>query len=721
MFATILAAGGANDLDFIKARVLLAVGLVVIASWAVGALFRRLNQPPVIGEILAGVLLGPSLLGEKASTFLFPLEIRPYLKVIAELGLVIFMFLVGLELDLRLIRGRERLAAAVSASSVLFPFVLGAAFAIAIHSVEGTVHGKVVPLWPFALFIGASLAVTAFPVLARILSDRDMFRTSLGAIALACAAVDDMLAWAILAVVLAVVESTVGTGGGSAAADLLRTVGLSAAFFAGLIFLIRPLLRRMVTNFNRTGKLRSATLVAVLVGILLSAWATQEIGIHSIFGAFAFGAILPREGGRELFGAITMRLEQVCVLLLLPVFFITTGLSVDIQDLGLNGLIMLVAVTGVACAGKLLGTYVPARLSGVRRRRAAVLGVLMNTRGLTELVILSIGRDIGVLNDELFTMLVVMAIVTTTMTGPALGWLYPERLLRRDQAQADDLSDPRGLRLMAAATSDTTLASLSALASALTAGERPATVDLSRIIRPDPVQNLVHRSVSEFADGFGLTRQLEAELAKSDVSANANTMITTAPTVEVARRAGQFNPTMLLLSEGGGDWVGELLQDRDLSVVLIRGNWRGLDRLTDGPVRLDLSDDNPFAVEVAGRLALGLDRPLEIADASRSGQRRRIGSFRDRLSGAGVVSQDSAGEPPCIVVADSMDAVPVAPRHVGVLVARGPVEDHGDGFQHWLTRRRQALKQGSAEAATGEIAIDGILETAQIEGDAGAE
>ncbi|HVF14476.1 MAG TPA: cation:proton antiporter, partial [Acidimicrobiales bacterium] len=423
---------GALKAEEIAPIVFIDIAIVIVVARLVGALFKRIRQPAVVGEILAGIVLGPSVLGAFPGDLpgrVFPLEVRPFLNVLAQLGLIIFMFIVGLELDVSLIRGKERVAAVISLVSIALPFSLGILLAAALHpSHQGPANAD--RFLPFALFIGASMSITAFPVLARILTERRMYRTEIGALALACAAIDDILAWSLLAVVLAVVEST-------GMVDLPRILVASVLFVAFMFLVVKPRLENLARRHRTAGRLTPDALAVVLIGFLVSAYITSVIGIHSIFGAFVFGVVMPRKETEELFHEILERLEQVTVLLLLPVFFIVTGLGVDVGGLGREALTQLPLILLVAMAGKLIGATVAARAQGLPARQAGAIGILMNTRGLTELVILNVGREFEILDDRLFTMLVVMALVTTIMTEPALRLVYPDRLLQRDIAEAE--------------------------------------------------------------------------------------------------------------------------------------------------------------------------------------------------------------------------------------------------------------------------------------------
>ncbi|WP_460370427.1 cation:proton antiporter, partial [Actinocorallia lasiicapitis] len=406
---------------------LLLLDIVIVLALArlLGHGARLIGQPPVIGEIVAGIALGPSLLGDLFGGDLFPKEIVDPLKSLADVGLVLFMFVVGLELDQRLVQGKGRVAAGVSLGSTALPFVLGCGLALLLADDDHAPDGKRLA---FVLFLGAAMAATAFPVLARILTDRDMHRTQLGGLALACAAVIDVLAWTVLAAVVAIA----GSGEGQWKVALVVPFGLA------MIFVGRPLLRRLVPSYERSGRLTPNLLAIVLIGLFFAAWATEYLQVHFIFGAFLFGAIMPRAGAASrLNHEILERLEQLAVLLLLPMFFVVAGMGVDLTELEAGSVWLLLAILAVAITGKLAGAYVSARFLRLPHRQAAGLAALINTRGLTEIVILSVGLQKGVLDTELYSLMVVMALVTTAMTGPLLNLVYPQAQVARDLAEAE--------------------------------------------------------------------------------------------------------------------------------------------------------------------------------------------------------------------------------------------------------------------------------------------
>ncbi len=386
----------------------LQIAFVVVVTRLVGLVAERIRQPRVMGEIVAGLLIGPSLLGWLApglSAFLFPRESHGTLQALSQVGLMLFLFLVGLELDLGQLRALGRVAVVTSQVSIVLPLALGTAVGLLLPT--ELVAPSPLPLAP-ALFVGVALSVTAFPVLARILVETRLLRTPLGAVAIACAAVDDLSAWCLLAALSAYVRS------GQEMLVLLRTGALLVAYAATMLFVVRPFIER-----------RRAALVSVdggffalgMILLLLSSALTDAIGVHGLFGAFLAGVVMPRGGDvRTLFSS---RLEGVTGTLLLPLFFAVTGLQADVTLVsGRTAWVALLAILVAAVAGKLGGTALAARFMGMTGRDALVLGLLLNTRGLVELVILNAGLDLGVVSPAVFSMMVLMAIVTTFMATP---------------------------------------------------------------------------------------------------------------------------------------------------------------------------------------------------------------------------------------------------------------------------------------------------------------
>jgi Kef-type K+ transport system membrane component KefB len=412
-------------LEFTTLALLLAqIAAILLVSRALGLLTRWLGQPLVIAEMVAGIVLGPSLLGllwPHAFATLFPVASLPVLKMLSQLGLVLFMFLVGLELDPALLRGRRRASVLISHTSIALPFALGVGAA---WWLRGSYLPKDISFLPFALFLGTAMSVTAFPVLARILTERGLLQSRVGAIAIACAAVDDVTAWCLLAFVVAVAHA-------HAVTDAVWTAGLSALFSLFMLFVAGPVLRRLSARNPQPGGPTPTSIAGVLFLLLVSSAITEAIGIHALFGAFLFGAVFPKDTG--LTKALAAKLESVAVLLLLPLFFAYSGIRTQMGLVsGAGQWLVVAALIGLATLGKFGGSAVAARLTGMRWREASAIGVLMNTRGLMELIVLNVGMDLGVITPTMFTMLVIMALVTTFATTPILHWVYPDRELLRE-------------------------------------------------------------------------------------------------------------------------------------------------------------------------------------------------------------------------------------------------------------------------------------------------
>lgn len=398
------------------ATLFLGIAVILLLARLLGAGAKAIGQPAVLGEILAGILLGPTLFKGSVAHHLFPASIGPFLSALANLGLILFMFVIGFELEHALVRGRGRIAATVSVSSILLPFGLGALLALHLthsHPARSTVG--------FVLFFGAAMSVTAFPVLARILTDRGMQRTPIGGVALACAAVDDLLAWSLLAVV-----TTIAGGTGQ-----WHTL-LAPVYLALMVGVIRPLFRRLFAAHSATGRLSPRLLTPMLIGLMLSCWATEWMGVHFIFGAFLFGLVMPRGGPQIVREGLLNSFENIGTVFLLPVFFVTAGLKVDLSHLSTRDMGELALILLVAISGKFVGAFTGARLQGMSTRNSSVLATLMNTRGLTELVILTVGVQLGVLDQSLYSLMVVMALVTTFMAGPILRLIYPSGQIELD-------------------------------------------------------------------------------------------------------------------------------------------------------------------------------------------------------------------------------------------------------------------------------------------------
>ena len=406
----------------------LALAIVILAARIFGMLASRAGQPEVVGEILAGILLGPSVIGQAAAGALFPTDVRSALATLANIAVCVFMFFVGLHFDRDLLRGQARIATSVSLGAIVVPFALGCLLALYLAGRQSTPDRV-----GFVLFLGTALSITAFPVLARILHDTGLVRTTVGGLALACAAVDDVLAWALLAVVVAI----------SGATAQLWPVLLVVPFAVLLITVVRPLLDATDRRLG-TGRLGDFAMLAVVgsSGLFLCAQATDRMGLHVIFGAFLFGISFPRGSGSPRRTRLLGLVERLNAVLLLPVFFLIVGLQFDLVRLDAEELAIFALILVVAVGGKAGGAYVGARLCGAGPRDAMTLAVLLNTRGLTELIALTTGVQLGLLDTGLYSQMVVMALVTTGMTGVLLRFVYPPERVRRDIVARESVGVP---------------------------------------------------------------------------------------------------------------------------------------------------------------------------------------------------------------------------------------------------------------------------------------
>lgn len=407
-----------HPLAILLAQIVAIVFVSRLFAW----IFRKIGQPSVIGEIVAGIVLGPSLVGlffPEFTAFLFPAQSLGNLQFLSQIGLILFMFIVGMEIDVNVLKNKAHDAVVISHASIIIPFSLGMGLAYFIYKEFAPVE---VSFTSFGLFLGIALSITAFPVLARIVQERGIHKTRLGTIVITCAAADDITGWSILAVVIAIAKA-----GSSVSA--LYTIALAIVYVFVMIKIVRPFLKR-IGDLNATNTNLSKTYVAIfIVMLILSSWATEVIGIHALFGAFMAGAIMPaNQKFRSLFAE---KIEDIALVLFLPLFFVFTGLRTEIGLINepylwkITGLIILVATIG-----KLVGSALAARYVKQSWKDSLIIGTLMNTRGLMELVVLNIGYDLGILTPQVFAMMVIMALVTTFMTGPILdliNWLFKSK------------------------------------------------------------------------------------------------------------------------------------------------------------------------------------------------------------------------------------------------------------------------------------------------------
>jgi Kef-type K+ transport system membrane component KefB len=649
------------------------LAIIIVLARLLGMAARRLGQPPVIGEIIAGILLGPTLFHGKITATLFPISLRLPLSALANLGVVMFMFAVGYLLDLHLIRRRERVAASVSVSSIILPLSLGTGLGTWLAS-RHHVH----QVLPFALFVGTAMSVTAFPVLARILTDRGMHRTRIGAIALASAAIDDVLAWALLAAVAAIADA-----GGQPLRLLLAPV------YAGVMFaLVRPLLRRLADVYQRRGRLTPNVLATVLAGLLLSSCATDWMGVKYFFGAFLFGVVMPREGAAAaLRQEILNRLEQLSVLVLLPVFFVVSGLSVNLSSVGLSGLVELCLILLVAVAGKFVGAFAGARLAGVRGRDARVLATLMNTRGLTGIVILSVGLQLHILDQSLYSLMIVMAIVTTMMAGPLLHFFYPGRFLERDIREADRaaLGAAAGHRILVLIQAPEAAAPLVEVGAALAASREHSQLILCHLVAQE------HDTGLEVGTGLGgellgMTGDTEKLQALADrassrgVPADVLCRLSRDIAAELPGYVAAAEPDTIVLGPGATSRE-TLAADGAVQLVTV------LRSLPDAPAAIAVlwtqGESGAAAVQVATQLAVANGLNLVISPAGGRRADRAAELARD-----GIAASD--GPPPAgaIVVAAAADSSDDA----HLTVQAGTREDSSD-LDQWVKGRSRLIGQ----------------------------
>jgi Kef-type K+ transport system membrane component KefB len=421
------------------AMLLAQILTIILVARIFGWISVRIGQPSVIGEILAGIFLGPSVVGyffPGFSSALFPSESLPNLQFLSQIGLILFMFVIGMELDLKVLKTKAHDAVVISHASIIFPFAMGMGLAYFIYK-QFAPEG--VQFISFGLFLGIAMSITAFPVLARIVQERGLHRTKLGTVIITCAAADDITAWCILAAVIAIVKA-------GSMISALYVIAMAVIYVIAMIFLVRPFLKRVGELHNSVEKLSKPIVAIFFLTLIISSYATEVIGIHALFGAFMAGAIMPENTKfRNIF---IEKVEDVSLVLLLPLFFVFTGLRTqvglldDVNMWVISGIIFMVAVTG-----KFVGSSISALYVGQSLKDSLTIGALMNTRGLMELVVLNIGYDLGVLTPEIFAMMVLMALATTFMTGPSLdliNWIFKSK----DEIVPKEIHDTRKFKIL---------------------------------------------------------------------------------------------------------------------------------------------------------------------------------------------------------------------------------------------------------------------------------
>lgn len=589
-------------------RLFAQIMAIVITARLLGVVARAIGQPIVIAEIVAGILLGPSLLGwvlPDTAGILFPPESLGALQLVSQLGLVLFMFLIGLELDPKLLSGRARSSVFISQAGIAVPFALGAL--LAVYTYPRWSEPSVSPT-AYALFLGTAMSVTAFPVLARILSERRLLRSRVGAMTLACAAVDDVSAWCLLAFVVAVARAK----GLEAAAT---TTGLTVVYIGLMFGVVRPLLHRMARRFGGSDGLGQGTVALVMLLLFASSWTTELIGIHALFGAFVLGAVLPKEGG--LAHALAEKLEDLVLVVLLPLFFAYSGVRTQIGLLdSWEAWATCGLVIAVATVGKFGGCAAAARMTGLSWRESGALGILMNTRGLMELIVLNIGLDLGVITPTVFAMMVVMALVTTIMTSPVLQWVYPQEQLARDLLHAtSEPAQPRfeePFRVLVCVASGRSGPGLVSLAAALR-GDGKGGLEVRALHLAESTDRASSFIGDQGADGQRdvSLEPLLAQARELDVEVSPMSFVSTDPADDICRIAEVNSADLVLMG-----WHRPLVSQTLLGGVVydVMANApakvgvfvdRGLGRIRRVLVPFRESPHDRAALMVASRLAVG--------------------------------------------------------------------------------------------------------------------
>jgi Kef-type K+ transport system membrane component KefB len=677
-------------------HVLLALAAVVGLARILGTLFRTLGQPPVIGEIIAGVVLGPSLLGRVAPglfAYVFPATVPPALNILSQVGVILFMFLVGVELDLGLIRRRGHSTVAISHASILAPFILGATLALLLYP---RLSSSNVSFTNFALFLGVSMSITAFPVLARILTDRRISKTRMGTIALTCAAVDDVTAWCLLAVVVGIAQAQ--------GVSILKTTIMAAGYILVMVIVVRPLMARLTLLYGNKGRLTQGLMATVFVFLLMSSCATEFIGIHAIFGAFALGAMIPHDSGlaREL----TDRLEDLVVALMLPAFFAFTGLRTQmglLNNLGQWELCALIIV--VASVGKFGGSLVAARLTGLGWRDGSALGVLMNTRGLMELIVLNIGFEMHIISPTLFAMMVIMALVTTLATTPILHLIVGDEQ-ERAQAPVAIVAAAERSGILVPVANPAGVARLVNFALAATPPGMPPPRVLALVRRPAGGVR------ADYGDGDSrLTPRSPALSSALELAWNNGSVITPQaiwsddPAADLVRIAAEAQSGWVLLGPHqpifGEDFKGGLVRtvlerarELPLSVAIAQQD------IDEDPASLlviaDGGPDGRAAVELGARVAQRGQSELHVMGVVWDGDQTAVG-----LSGALAEAARVAGRRLHTEVINAPDEQAFLQRiGGGLVIAAASVMDRVNLSRRGLAGRGMILVQGSRFASS---------------------
>ena len=531
-----------HPLAILLAQIITIIIVARLLSW----ICTKIGQPTVIGEIIAGIVLGPSLIGlyfPEFSTALFPVQSLGNLQFLSQIGLILFMFMVGMELDLKTLKNKAHDAVVISHASIIIPFALGMGLAYFIYK---SFAPQGVQFLSFGLFIGIAMSITAFPVLARIVHERGIHKTRLGAIVITCAATDDITAWCILAAVIAIVKA------GSFVSSLY-TIAIAVSYVFIMIKVIRPFLKRVGDLYPSRETMSKQVVALFFLTLIFSAYATEVIGIHALFGAFMAGTIMPEN--KKFRNLFTEKVEDVALVLLLPLFFVFTGLRTQVGLINdpylwkITGLIILVAITG-----KFVGSALSAKFVGQNWRDSLTIGALMNTRGLMELVVLNIGYDLGILSPEVFSMMVIMALVTTFMTGPALDLI--KRIFRQaSHTISEEINQLRKFRIILSFGNPEMGTSLLRLAHGLVQKQKENTTVTALHLCPNSV--LHHYNMDEYENESFAPVIRESELINQKIT----TLFKASDNIDsdITEIANQGDFDLLLIGIGQSIFEGSLL------------------------------------------------------------------------------------------------------------------------------------------------------------------
>ncbi|WP_369766058.1 cation:proton antiporter [Flavobacterium sp. WC2429] len=528
------------------AILLAQIVMIILVARLFGWVFKKIGQPTVIGEIIAGIVLGPSLVGmyfPEFSAALFPEASLGNLKFLSQIGLILFMFVIGMELDIKVLKNKASEAVVISHASIVIPFALGIGLS---YFVYNKFAPQGVEFLSFSLFMGIAMSITAFPVLARIVQEREIHKTKLGAIVITCAAADDITAWCLLAVVIAIVKA--GDFVGS-----LYVISLAAVYVIVMIFIVKPFLKRIGDLYSSKDNIGKPVMAIFFLFLILSSYATEVIGIHALFGAFMMGSIMPDAAKFRMI--FIDKVEDVAVILLLPLFFVFTGLKTEV---GLINDPYLWKVTGaiilVAVVGKFLGSALAAKFVGQNWKDSLTIGALMNTRGLMELIVLNIGLELKVLTPEVFTMMVIMALVTTFMTGPALD-LIDFLFKSKNVSEEEELILHTKYRILISFGNNEKGKSLLRLANSLTKKQKnSSSITALHLSLSDELHsfNMEDKERNSFEPIFEESEQLNLEI-------NTIFKVTNDIETEIADVANQGDYDLLLVGLGKSIFEGTLL------------------------------------------------------------------------------------------------------------------------------------------------------------------